>query len=112
MKKVVLLLCLFLLLVSCKTETVLVPFTATWTQEIPDQTVFGGWEIFMANSEKGTYSLVVKIPFTNRKDWYSYSASVEVPTNTNAKRWFKIRAYNKNGDKSDWSNTVFKLIQT
>lgn len=114
MKKIVtvLILVVALFLPACKTDTVIVPFTATWTQEIPNQEIFGGWEIYMSNSENGTYSLVVKIAFTSLNDIYSYSANVEVPTNTNAKRWFKMRAYNKSGEKSTWSNIVFKLIQT
>lgn len=114
MKKIVsiIILVIALFLPACKTDTVLVPFTATWTQEIPNQEIFGGWEIYMATSEKGTYSLIVKIPFTNVKDIYSYSASVEIAENVNVKRWFKMRAYNKSGEKSEWSNVVFKLIQT
>lgn len=100
--------------ISCKTDTVAVPFTATWYQEIPDQVIFGGWEIYMANSEKGTYSLAVKIPFSamSESGMYSYTATVDIPENTNTKRWFKIRAYNKDGGKSGWSNVTYKLIQT
>ena len=98
--------------VACKEDTVSVPIEATWTQEIPDVSVFGGWEIYMANSERGTYSLVVKVPFTEVSELYTYTKIIQVPENTNAKRWFKMKAYNKDGKLSPWSNPFYLLIQT
>lgn len=110
----ILIICFTLLffLSACKEETVSVPITATWTQEIPDVSVFGGWEIYIANSEKGTYSLVVKVPFTEVSEVYSYTQVIQVPENTNSKRWFKMKAYDKDGKKSEWSNAFYLLIQT
>jgi len=103
---------ILLVQVACKEETVSVPVEATWTQEILDTSVFGGWEIYVANSENGTYSLLVKVPFTEVSDVYSYTKVIQVPENTNAKRWFKMKAYHKDGQKSPWSNVFSLVIQT
>ena len=97
---------------ACKEETVSVPVTVTWTQEMSDVSVFGGWEIYMANSEKGTYSLAVKVPFTEVSEVYSYIKIIQISKNTNVKRWFKMKSYNKDGRMSPWSNVFSVLIQT
>jgi len=103
---------ILLVQVACKEETVSVPVTATWTQEIPDTSVFSGWEIYVANSENGTYSLIVKVPFTEVSDLYSYTKVIQVPENTSARRWFKMKAVNKDGGKSEWSNAMLLIIKT
>jgi hypothetical protein len=101
---IVLCICLLFFVWSCKTETVTI--TATWTQEITDQSNFGGWEIYMATSENGTYSRIAKIPFVQVKDVYSYFQEVDLPADKPTIRWFKMLAYNKTGEKSEFSNKV------
>lgn len=107
MKKIWLILCIFLLLIACKTTTVNV--TSSWTQNIPDASIFGGWEIYGAQSESGTYSLFQKIVFTEVKPVYTAVKEITVPVKKTTVLWFKILAYHKDGTKSEFSNKV-KLV--
>jgi len=112
MKNILVLVPILILVISlssCETM-VSVPVTASWKQVINDQSTFGGWEIYVASSENGTYSLLSKVPFTEIKDTYSSINKVSVKKNDTTIKWFKALAYSKDGLKSDYSNKVSLLI--
>jgi hypothetical protein len=75
--------------------------TMTWQQVLPSPiTVFGGWEIHMADSAAGTYTLLVSIPYTAPQTTYTATQNITVPDGVSTTRYFKMRAFNKSGKQS------------
>jgi hypothetical protein len=79
--------------------------TATWTQREIDvsRENFGGWEIYISDSENGVYQLWTTVPFSGKMTSYSIQKNISVSKDST--RWFKALAYNKDGEKSPFSNT-------
>jgi hypothetical protein len=97
---------MFLTLVSCNGNgnSISVPVVASWKQDIPNTDTFGGWEIYVSNSESGTYSLFKKLSFTEVSDMYSYMGFISATEGEVTVKWFKAVAYDKDGSKSEFSN--------
>lgn len=76
----------------------------TWTQEITNVSAFGGWEIYVSQSENGTYSLFQKVPFITEVQIYKYTKEITIPADQTTVLWFKALAFNKDGGKSGFSN--------
>ena len=106
MNKLLILFIVFLTLASCNGggNSISVPVVATWSQNIPNTSTFGGWEIYVSNAESGAYSLFKKVAFTEISDVYLCTGSISATEGELTVKWFKAVAYNKDGVKSEFSN--------
>jgi hypothetical protein len=81
--------------------------TFTFSQVLPSPvTVFGGWEIHVADAQTGTYTLFATVPYVSTQSIYTVTQPLTVPDGVHTTKWFKLLAYNKSGKKSAFTAPI------
>jgi hypothetical protein len=112
MKKILAaLLVLGFILTASQTFAASATATATWQQTLPSPvSVFGGWEVWVSDTQNGTYTLLATVPYVSTQTTYTTNQTITVSDGIATTKWFKMLAYNKSGKKSGFTPSVSATI--